>query len=167
MRQWQTITRQLGLNVASLNLPRELNEAARKRERSATALAGARAAAAALVCLFFVEMRETHANFLLRRLASKILKITQAHTKEAAAKSWRRNNLEAMEMPVDDDDASDGGEVGKEEEFVQRLKRKSKEEQVRAFSFARALFTDAPCRSFFSCARHSSKSSRFPSSAKS
>ncbi len=33
-------------------------------------------------------------------------------------------------MPVEDDDASDGGEVGKEEEFVQRLKRKAKEEQV-------------------------------------
>jgi hypothetical protein len=33
LRQWQTITRQLALNVASLNLPRELNEAARKRER--------------------------------------------------------------------------------------------------------------------------------------
>jgi hypothetical protein len=64
------------------------------------------------------------------RLASKILKITQAHTKDAAAKTWRRNNLEAMEMPADDDDASDGGEYGREEEFVQRLKRKAKEEQV-------------------------------------
>jgi hypothetical protein len=63
------------------------------------------------------------------RLASKILKITQEHTKEAAAKTWRRNNLEAMEMPVDDDDVSDSGELGKEEEFVQRLKRKAKEEQ--------------------------------------
>jgi hypothetical protein len=70
----------------------------------------------------------------VRRLASKILKITQAHTKEAAAKTWRKNNLEAMEMPVDDDDTSDGGEVGKEEEFVQRLKRKSKEERtIRVF----------------------------------
>lgn len=64
------------------------------------------------------------------RLASKILKITQEHTKEAAAKTWRRNNLEAMDMPMEDDDASDGGEVGKEEEFAQRLKRKAKEEQV-------------------------------------
>ncbi len=64
------------------------------------------------------------------RLASKILKITQAHTKEAAAKSWRRNNLEAMEMPVDDEDESDSGEVGREEEFAQRMKRKAKEEQV-------------------------------------
>jgi hypothetical protein len=58
------------------------------------------------------------------------LKITQAHTKEAAAKSWRRNNLEAMEMPVDDEDESDSGEVGREEEFAQRVKRKAKEEQV-------------------------------------
>jgi len=33
LRQWQAITRQLNLNVASLHLPRELNEAARKRER--------------------------------------------------------------------------------------------------------------------------------------
>ena len=58
------------------------------------------------------------------------MKITQEHTKEAAAKTWRRNNLEAMEMPVDDDDVSDSGELGREEEFVQRLKRKAKEEQV-------------------------------------
>jgi hypothetical protein len=58
------------------------------------------------------------------------LKITQEHTKEAAAKTWRRNHLEAMEMLVDDDDASESGELGKEEEFAQRLKRKAKEEQV-------------------------------------
>jgi hypothetical protein len=71
-----------------------------------------------------------HSHTCWCRLASKILKITQAHTKEAAAKSWRRNNLEAMEMPVDDEDESDSGEVGREEEYAQRLKRKAKEEQV-------------------------------------
>ena len=35
-------------------------------------------------------------------------------------------------MPVDDDDVSDSDELGQEEEFAQRLKRKAKESQVNA-----------------------------------
>lgn len=141
MRQWQTITRQLSLNVTSLHLPRELNEAARKRERCGVLVELLHAALSHGD--IFLENCAHSAQFATLlppfpshltcscRLASKILKITQAHTKEAAAKSWRRNNLEAMDMPVDDEDESDSGEVGREEEFAQRMKRKAKEEQVR------------------------------------
>jgi hypothetical protein len=125
------ITRQLSLNVASLSLPRELNEAARKRERYSDWTHVAQELPLRFV-FFSLKVCRLSSDLALVccRLASKILKITQAHTKEAAAKSWRRNNLEAMEMPVDEDDASDSGEFGKEEEFVQRLKRKAKEEEV-------------------------------------
>ena len=132
------ITRQLNLNVSSLTLPRELNEAARKRERygDSTCIAQELLLRFVLfslkVCAVLSDLARV-CHHVSCRLASKILKITQAHTKEAAAKSWRRNNLEAMEMPADDDDASDSGEVGKEEEFVQRLKRKAKEEEVTVF----------------------------------
>ncbi len=116
--------------MTSLHLPRELNEAARKRERwggvAARSFVRWQTFVFKSVCCSFA----CHSHPCICRLASKILKITQAHTKEAAAKSWRRNNLEAMEMPVDDEDESDSGEVGREEEYAQRLKRKAKEEQV-------------------------------------